>query len=191
MKFEHLSIDIETLGTKPGSIILSVGLIPFTLREPVKGENADYWRISVIDSLICGLVADEDTLEWWSKQTTLARKALEIGEMRTLQSTWYRLEHVLKTHCTDKCHVWMKGTSFDGVLLGVALEKVGAGVPWKYWQERDVRTICDGIIEPERIGTHHNSADDAVHQAKWVRDALMSREVLTDATHGEIGKASD
>ena len=178
MRYEHLSIDIETLGTRPGAIVMSVGLVPFTQRERVDGAQAEYWRISVVDSLIHGLEADRDTRDWWKKQTSDARKALDVGEVRTLESTAYRLEHILRTHCTDDCCVWMKGPSFDGVLLTAALEKAGKRVPWKYWQERDVRTICDGIVEPRREGTYHNAADDAVHQAKWVRDALMSREVL-------------
>jgi len=178
MRYEHLSIDIETLGTKPGAIVLSVGLIPFSLNESVNAENADYWRISVVDSLICGLMPDSDTLDWWSRQTSDARKALDVGDVRTLESTAYRLENVLKTHCADKCRVWMKGPSFDGVLLEAALEKAGKRVPWKYWQERDVRTICDWVPEPKREGVHHNAADDAVHQARWVRDALLSKETL-------------
>lgn len=180
MRYEHLSIDIETLGTRPGSIVLSVGLVPFTLNEPVNPENAEYWRISLVDSLIVGLQADRDTLDWWAKQTTEARAALEQGEVRTLASTGYRLEHVLATHCTEKCLVWMKGPSFDGVLLTAALEVAGRKVPWKYWQERDVRTICDGVHEPKREGTHHNAADDAVHQAVWVRQALLSKQVIED-----------
>jgi hypothetical protein len=68
-----LMIDIETLGTAPGSVIAQVGLAGFELT----GDGAawsDLRRVNVRDAIASGLVLDWDTIQWWSRQSAAARK---------------------------------------------------------------------------------------------------------------------
>lgn len=180
MKYEHLSVDIETLSNRPGGIVLNVAAVPFRLDQAVTGDFFGYWRISVMDSLMQGLTADADTLVWWRQQSTEAFEGAHFGEEHRLAEVAAALEKFILKHCTDRVKVWMKGPGFDGVMLAAAFEKVGRSRPWKYWNERCVRTICDGVQEPGRVGdVKHCAIDDAIHQANWVRTALLSKEVLT------------
>ena len=64
----HGMIDLETLGVKPNSAILTVGAIkfnPFTDDEPHDGL---YLRINVDDQTEIGRTIDQGTLNWWAKQ---------------------------------------------------------------------------------------------------------------------------
>ena len=69
----HGMIDLETLGVKPNSAILTVGAIkfnPFTNDEPHDGL---YLRINVDDQTEIGRTIDQDTLNWWAKQKASIR----------------------------------------------------------------------------------------------------------------------
>ena len=70
----HGMIDLETLGVKPNSAILTVGAIkfnPFTDDEPHDGL---YLRINVDDQTELGRTIDQDTLNWWAKQKASIRE---------------------------------------------------------------------------------------------------------------------
>lgn len=180
-KFKDLSVDIETLGTRPGSIVLSVAAVPFlwNAEQAVFGETF-YRRISVMDSLVNGLVADQDTLNWWASQPREAwYSLLELKEHR-LREVFDELAGFVGHFCEPKCRVWMNGPSFDGVILQAAALSARTSLPWRYWQERCVRTICEDVAEPERPAdsVKHDALSDAMHQAKWVRDALLCKEVI-------------
>lgn len=174
-KYNHVSVDIESLGTKPGCIVLSIGVAGFDLkRKPVRLLDV---RIDVLDSLFIGLEADEATLTWWRGQSREAKAALSYGEAQRAAEAVRELIEVIEARATDDLRVWMKGPSFDGVLLGALAERVGLELPWQYWSERCVRTICEGVPEPVRGdgNVHHSAVDDALHQAAWVRKALAMK----------------
>lgn len=159
----HLMIDIETLGTRPKSVILSVGYAVF---DDTGILEADYHTLSVDDQLAAGRVTDESTVEWWAKQSEEAQK-LATAPHKPL--TVHELGDKLQTAYKGCKTIWGKGPSFDLSLLGSLL-----GSPfWKFWEERDVRTIIDigrkmHLREPEFEGVPHNPKDDAAHQTRIV-----------------------
>lgn len=178
-EYPDLSVDIESLGIRPGSIVLSVGAVPFDVERGLEND-AFYRRISVMDSMVNGLVADRDTLDWWASQPREAWDCLAEVKEHRLREVFEELAAFVSHFCAPKCRVWMKGPSFDGVLLQEAALRARTGLPWKYFQERCVRTICDHIAEPERPADNvkHDALSDAMHQARWVRDALLSKDVM-------------
>ena len=72
-------VDLETLGSGPGCIILSIGAAVF---DPVAGEiGARFYRVVNADSCRAqGLTSDPDTLRWWDEQTEEARAVLREAE---------------------------------------------------------------------------------------------------------------
>ena len=77
MQYSDIMIDLETLGTTPGSVILSVAAVPF-VRGPGstrsrRRANAFYAKISLKDSLRRGFSVDADTLVWWMGQNRAAQ----------------------------------------------------------------------------------------------------------------------
>lgn len=182
IRYDELSIDIEGLGTAEGSIVLSLGAVAFDVKEACF-ERIFYVRISIIDSLACGLTHDLDTVEWWKGQAA-ARRRLETdveSPVLTVREALEALRDFVQSACVERPRVWMKGPSYDGKLLLGAAKKVGVSLPWSYSRERCVRTICDHIEEPKRNSmgdVAHGALSDALHQAKWVREALLSKQVL-------------
>ena len=65
----HAMIDLETLGTKPDCVILTLGAIkfdPFTNEEPHSGL---YQKLDIDEQDNLKRTQDESTIEWWGKQT--------------------------------------------------------------------------------------------------------------------------
>jgi hypothetical protein len=171
-------LDIETLGTEPGCVILSVGACVFG-RDGVE----ETWSMSV-DLESCeahGLEADLSTLAWWLSRSDEAQAAaLEGGEpledvLREV-TQWYREQNA------DQ--LWANSPIFDVAILNEACDRAGIGSPWSFWQLRDYRTLSDLAIADDigREGTAHDALDDAVHQAR-VASATLRRlsEVELDA----------
>ena len=79
----HSMIDLETLGTQPDSVIISLGIIkfdPYTDAEPYEGN---YLKLDIEEQNTLGRQVDEDTLAWWSKQDPKVRDEALTDEGRT------------------------------------------------------------------------------------------------------------
>ena len=71
-------LDIEALGSKPGSVILSIGAVKFAGGKIL---HEFYRRIDPQSCIDAGLKIDVDTVMWWMKQSKEARDALGTGTM--------------------------------------------------------------------------------------------------------------
>lgn len=174
--FEHMMVDIETLGTKPGSVILSIGAVAFSpyhgdlLSNAIDNNRKFSCRIDLQSAMDYGLTIDSSTLLWWMKQSDQARyKAFEDGESLSLNDALVRLCAFIKFHNIK--YAWGNSASFDLGLLSVAFDKAELKTPWPFWGENCYRTIKNvagvkGYKEIERVGLHHDALDDALHQAK-------------------------
>lgn len=163
----HVMVDLETLGTRPGSVILSIGAVQFS----DAGLGAEFYRvIDVFDSLMAGLVVDPETVGWWRQQSPEAKGAIGDPHVR------WRLGEALRDFAkfVDRAPqaypIWAKGPDFDLVLLESAFLAAGIRKPWNFRDARDVRTILS--LKPDiplvRAGHKHNALDDAQYQAAQV-----------------------
>ncbi|MDQ8206197.1 3'-5' exoribonuclease [Coraliomargarita sp. SDUM461003] len=180
MRYSDLSLDIETLDTVPGGLICSVGAVPFNARG-VSSDAGFLLRVSIVDGLRLGLSVDSSTLEWWGQQSAVARAGLENGAVCVCVADLFeRLGEFVDAYCDrDTVRVWTKGPGFDSAFLAVAARRVEKSLPWKFWNDRCVRTICEGVSAPKRgaDNVHHNALDDAIYQARWVRAARRLKSV--------------
>lgn len=81
-------IDIETLGTKPGAAILSIGAVMFSATG--LGETF-YTPVSLKSCTDIGLTVDPDTVAWWMQQSEEARQAAFQADAPPLQTALLRL----------------------------------------------------------------------------------------------------
>lgn len=166
----HIMVDLETLGTAPGSIIRSIGACVFT---PTGAEIAERFYVNVTRSSCeaCGLTADPATVAWWERQSPEARARLEIDPaplgfaLEQFTTFWKR---------NGGGNLWSHGANFDEVLLSCAYRAAGQRPPWAYWAARCTRTVYDlAGIKPDRSdGVHHDALDDAIAQARAVQVAF-------------------
>lgn len=169
----HVMLDIETLGNKTNSAILSIGACYF---DPSNGDIGDTFSMH-IKAESCteyGLNLDASTVLWWLGQDKAAQDKIIEG-----QSNAEHLFDVLSGLCNfikSDSQVWGNGATFDNAIVKNAFDKCGITPPWKFWNDRDVRTIVElGYqigFNPKRDmpfeGVRHDSLDDAIHQAKYV-----------------------
>ena len=140
----HLMIDIETLGTTPGSIILSIGALRF---DPVTGATGEdfYRQINPSLSEIYGFTASVDTMLWWMDQAPSAQAEAFGGQVddpkhNPLIALRDFRDFVL---CGLSASVWSHGC-MDIVLIEAACRKHhGVDIPWGFRQVRDTRTVYD------------------------------------------------
>ena len=171
-----IMIDLETLGSSEGSIILSVAMKAFRLdgAKPVK-DFCYSQHISVLSSLMQHLHSDFATEEWWAKQSEDAKTSLFEGQKNALQvGGVMRLIHdVLQTYNdTYQLYLWGRGVgSYDLPILDSVMKKVvgeGYKTPWNYWAAMDVRSVvgfCKECgMETERANTPHDAMADVEKQ---------------------------
>ena len=167
-------LDIETLGTAPGSIILSIGACAFDPQSPVQDTGAEFYvNIDAADAKAKGLTSSPSTVDWWNRQSEAARAAL-MTDRQSLKDAMFAFASWWG-HYGDST-VWGHGASFDPVLIEAAFERVGMQAPWPFWGIRCSRTLfAVAGIDPRKLSageTKHNALHDAKMQARAVQVAL-------------------
>lgn len=188
----HISLDLETWGTRPGCDIRSIGAVVF---DPVAGSVTDDTFYVATDnpfsaSVIRGtgdavqtdisigaglprrykLHRDPETVKWWSDQSDEAQAAFDnpFDLKRALMQfiVWLNSHTVPET---QSLKLWANDPHFDVSILAEAYHAVGLPVPWHYRAPRSMRTVVDlsGLTRDEYVthGTAHNALDDAIAQA--------------------------
>jgi hypothetical protein len=160
-------IDIESLGTKPGAVILSIAAVCFDPAAATVGKGF-YTGISIEDSQTHGLTIDAKTLSWWMSQSHQARNFAFAG-VNHLPVSLDRLTDFMRTE--SAATFWAHSPSFDMALLEAAYSATGRQPPWSYRDLRDTRTLYaladfwpKDIVEPAAVA--HHALDDAVMQAR-------------------------
>src|SRR5688572_9943106 len=101
----HVMVDIETLGSAPGSVILSIGAVWFG----DDGLGSEFYRtVDIFDSLLRGLTIDAATVAWWRDQGVRAQRvAQDRDAMRDLGEALYDLGRFLDRKPAES-NVWAK-----------------------------------------------------------------------------------
>lgn len=180
----QVALDLETLGTSPDSIILSIGAVAVC---ETTGERRKFYSPCSIESQDNRTVS-QSTLRWWEKQSDEARKALDDArapDCTTLQQALTQLTNWIgELGQTHDVYVWGNGATFDISMLEHAYKQISDFVPWDFRKTRDMRTLYDitlrlGMdINVPRAGVHHNALDDAEFQANVVMESLRQITIL-------------
>ncbi|RJF26632.1 exonuclease [Escherichia coli] len=169
---DHLMIDLETMGKNPDAPIISIGAIFF---DPQTGDMGPEFS-KTIDLETAGGVIDRDTIKWWLKQSREAQSAIMTDEI-PLDDALLQLREFIDGNSGEFfVQVWGNGANFDNTILRRSYERQGIPCPWRYYNDRDVRTIVElgkAIDFDARTaipfeGERHNALDDARYQAKYV-----------------------
>ena len=168
----HLMIDLETMGKNPDAPIISIGAIFF---DPQTGDMGPEFS-KTIDLDTAGGVIDRDVIKWWLKQSREAQSAIMTDEIPLDDALLQLREFIDENSGEFFVQVWGNGANFDNTILRRSYERQGIPCPWRYYNDRDVRTIVElgkAIDFDARTaipfeGERHNALDDARYQAKYV-----------------------
>lgn len=156
-------LDLETMGTQPGSAITAIGAVRFDLTGSQQFDTF-YSRIDIKDCIDCGLIIDPGTVIWWLKRSEEARNELirpagPLADALRAFSLWLP---------NEEFEIWGKGPSFDLACLERAYEACDERIPWRFPNERCVRTIA--ALRPEIAAPppeiKHHALHDAMSQAR-------------------------
>lgn len=138
----HLMIDLETMGTNTNAPIVVIGAVFF---DPQTGEIGPvfYIVISLADAMNTGAVPDGGTIEWWLKQSSEARSAILVDQVKLIDAL-IQFREFINEHSDEKfVQVWGNGATFDNNILRTSYERLNIPCPWRYYNDRDVRTIVE------------------------------------------------
>lgn len=160
----NCEIDLETLGFRSNSVILSIGAVKFN-------ENGVFDKFFVNvdpkDGKSYGLKINSETLEWWKKQKQgVLQQAikdavpLKDGLVKFLE--WYGNKSI---------PTYANGSAFDIPILESNFDACELKEPWKYWDIHCHRTTVgifdkDKALLPEASGDLHNALVDSILQAE-------------------------
>ena len=167
----HAMIDLETLGTRPDGVILSIGGVKF---DPNGSKIIDefYYKLDVDEQTERGRSIDESTIEWWGTQDPAVIEAAMGSEGRSAVKDF--LEE-FKRWCVGADAYWAQGPTFDMCMLENLYLQYDMNYPWAFWKVRDSRTLF--IIMPkdprkEMNFAAHDALEDCKAQAQCVQFCL-------------------
>lgn len=143
-----IMLDLETLGVRSTSKILTLAAITFT--NPMERNiNTDidcfYSRIDLnsYNQYPDVFTEDLDTVKWWNTQAPKEAKeeAFNPLDRKPIHKVLIEFKNWCQQHKINK--IWSHGSSFDVVIISHAMTSLNVGVPWKFWNIRDTRTLYD------------------------------------------------
>jgi hypothetical protein len=179
-----IMLDLETVGLCDNPVITQLSAVAFSFEDGnILGTFNEH--IGIRNSVKKGFKIDSSTIEWWLSQSDdiyneVFMKALlsetKIEDILVAFTEWLRklkLEFGLD-HKTN-INTWGNGIAADNKWIQQAYKLCNMEVPWKYYEDRDVRTLVD---IGKRIFNHdhkklvfegkvHNALDDCKHQIKY------------------------
>lgn len=167
-KFGHLMLDLETMGVDSGSAITAIAAIEFNIETGQTGASF-YHKISLQSCVELGLKIDGRTVQWWLMQNEEARKEMAKDGIPIIDGL-QKFSEFFSTLPSD-IQIWGNGARFDMGILSDAYIAAKSKIPWKFKNERDVRTLVSIFptlkwIQPMN-GTAHNALDDCKHQINY------------------------
>ncbi|WP_075210531.1 exonuclease [Enterobacter ludwigii] len=176
--YTHLMVDIEAFGKKADSPVVSIGAVFF---NPSTGNTGSefYKVISLESAMASGGVPDASTIIFWLKASPEARSELVMDDAIPLDDALLQLNEFIAENAAngpESVQVWGNGATYDNVLLEASYDRTGIPCPWKFWNNRDVRTVvelgkavgCEPRYEIPFDGEPHKAISDALHQVKYV-----------------------
>lgn len=163
--YEHLMVDIETMGTFQNSVIVAIGAVQFDLST---GETGNTFSVTIdLESMLRkNFDCSGETIKWWINRDSKAKEIFNVPSLKLKDAL-----DEFSAFARQTKYIWGNGSSFDLGVIANAYERLNMNAPWHHWNERDVRTLVmfDPSIKKhtEFIGTAHHPIDDCFHQIKY------------------------
>jgi hypothetical protein len=168
-------IDIETFGTKPTAVILKIAAVCFNIST---GKVKEVFKIDVdADSCIdLGCSLELDTINWWLNRTKEEQQTITHHKGKHLSTALCLLENFISNYSCETVNIWGNSARFDLGILAHAYSITKKQLPWKHYNELDLRTIVwqkPSIKKQMQFeGIKHDPVADCKHQIKYLVDTL-------------------
>lgn len=170
-------LDLETMDTAETAAVTAIGGVFFEPHSDTLGDSY-LTTISLESAVQSGRTMSASTVAWWLNQPKEAQDAMLANN--TQHPVAIRAFAVWLSNRPFKLgRIWANSPSFDCRIMQSCFEGLNLPWPFKFYYERDVRTIKD-IAWPSgdapnflQGGTKHDALDDAKAQARLVQEAYL------------------
>lgn len=165
----HLMLDTETLGTRPGAVVLSVALVRFS------DEVSTTLNLSVPDQQALGLEVDAQTSDWWGQQPPEAWTAATQNPAPLAAALQHLSAWIAWASPEADPLIWCHGATFDAPILGEVYRRSGIACPWKFWDIQCTRTLYNLAsvnVKAYSVPPPHIALNDALGQTRAANAAL-------------------
>lgn len=173
----HAMIDLETLGTTPDCVVLTIGGVKFNPNEISPSYQDFYYRFEVNEQLDKNRQVDQSTLDWWQQQDPeVMQEALGDGNRTPV----LEVLQALNRWCVGVDTFWCQGPVFDIAILENMFRQYDHHIPWAFWRIRDSRTLFGIMPKDPRKEIEfaaHNALEDCRIQAQCVQKTLQTLEL--------------
>ncbi len=171
-------LDLETLGTRPDCVIMTLGAVKFDPYDPDREFGSGiYLKMDLEEQLTMGRTVDDSTIEWWARQDARVRtEAWEGGDRSSVED----LKRELNRFLVGVDDIWSQGPVFDIAILEDLYRSQKWGFPWHFWQIRDSRTLfkVTGYQLDIKREQAHNALIDCVYQAQAVQSIYKKLKLV-------------
>lgn len=168
----HLMLDLETLGTRPGAVILAAAFVRFSDEAHVT------LNLDIQEQQALGLEIDHATRIWWGEQEAKHPGAWAAATCNAVPVTTALAHFAMWINWAaggGDALIWCHGATFDAPLLGELYRRAGIACPWQFWNVRDTRTLYDlaGVNNKDyAVPPPHIALNDAIGQTRAANAAL-------------------
>jgi hypothetical protein len=170
-------LDIETLSTRPESVLLTIGAVKFDpWGDDVDTDHGLYHRVNVDEQLELGRHVQEETVQWWGNQPAdVFEEAMGESNRVSLAQMTADLNRFL----VGVENIWCQGPAFDIVILENLYRQLIKPTPWQFWQIRDSRTLFGVHGDPREkdLKAAHNALMDCYYQAIGVQQVYKTAKI--------------
>jgi len=182
---KDIMVDLETADNVMTAALFTCAAVQCDLTTGETGK--EFHRTINLQSCIDeGLTVNGDTIYWWLKQSSAARKSLDLQNKLALTQFCIDLNKFVQECATElkispkHFRLWGNGASFDNAIIRQAYRVVGQELVIPFWNDRDVRTVVgfypNGMFQDLKKSIprteSHNALHDAQYQIKYVTQIL-------------------
>lgn len=173
----HTMLDIETYSAESNAAIAQISAVDFYVSEEFNLESQFTANINQKSNQAINRHYSEETLNWWKDRPIEVKKSLMTDQRN--------IDDVIKDFIkwlSPKSLIWCQGASFDIPIIKSTLSALNIETPWKYWNERDSRTLfktLDVDMQANRSESAHNSLVDCMDQARVLNHLLFQIDKAT------------
>ncbi len=167
-----ITFDLETCALCPTAAVLSLGAVawtrdgddsPFIQLDGKDDHSSEYLaHVDLRSSFLDGFTFDQDTANWWSKQSEAAKRAVLADDEEgspclpveiVVGGFFLWIDKITEDYNADDVNLWCQGSDFDIAILRNICNRYHLAIPVKYTNFRDHRTffiegarlICDKV----------------------------------------------
>lgn len=169
-EFNSIMLDLETMGNRSNSTIVSIAAVPFNMNTGEISNNYFYEIVDLQSCLNIGLKVQSSTILWWMEQSKEARKEI-CKPGKDISLVLSKLTNFFNDYNED-IEIWGNGVRFDiGLLEDAYYACKYDKLPWNFRYERDVRTLVSFAPhikeQTPNVGTSHNAYYDCIFQINY------------------------